>query len=54
MILNCEINEEEVTAAVIKLKNVRAAGCDLIVNEHISNTMSIFKSVFKKFFKHDF
>lgn len=49
-ILNGEISDEEIVAAVKKLKNSKAAGYDLIVNEHISSTLSIFLPVYKKFF----
>lgn len=41
-ILNGEISDEEIVAAVKKLKTSKAAGYDLIVNEHISSTLSIF------------
>lgn len=49
-ILNGEISDEEIVAAVKKLKNSKAAGYDLIVNEHISSTLSVFLPVYKKFF----
>ena len=41
-ILNTNIREEEVLAAVKKLKNNKAAGYDRVLNEHISSTVSIF------------
>ena len=48
--LNCEISENEIETAVKKLKNGKAAGYDLIVNGHISNSLSIFLPVYKKLF----
>lgn len=42
--------DEEIVATVNKLKNSKAVGYYLIVNEHISSTLSIFLPVYKKFF----
>lgn len=41
-LLNCKINESEITDAVKKLKNGKAPGYDNIVNEHIASTLNTF------------
>ena len=40
-ILNTNIREEEVLAAVKQLKNNKAAGYNRVLNKHISSTVSI-------------
>ena len=49
-ILNTNIREEEVLAAVKQLKNNKAAGYGRVLNEHISSTVSIFLSLYTKLF----
>ena len=49
-ILNTNIREEEVLAAVKQLKNNKAVGYDRVLNEHISSTVSIFLSLYTKLF----
>ena len=47
-ILNTNIREEEVLAAVKQLKNNKAAGYDRVLNVHISSTVPIFLSLYTK------
>ena len=49
-ILNTNIREEEVLAAVKQLKNNKAAGYDRMLNEHISSTVPIILSLYTKSF----
>ena len=49
-ILNTNIREEEVLAAVKQLKNNKAVGYDRVLNEHISSTVPIFLSLYTKSF----
>ena len=47
-ILNTNIREEEVLAAVKQLKNNKAAGYERVVNEHISSTVPKLLSLYTK------
>ena len=50
VLLNSPILEDEIIAAVKKLKNGKAPGYDNIVNEHISSSLHILLPVYTQFF----
>lgn len=48
--LNLPISDEEILEAVKKLKNNKSPGHDLVINEHIFTTVTIFLPVYRKLF----
>ena len=51
VLFNCTISEDEILHEVKKLKNNKAPGYDVqVFNEHISTTISIFLSLYRKLF----
>ena len=48
--LNIEISRDEILLAIKKLKNDKASGLDLIINEHIKATKNVLLPIYYKLF----